>query len=247
MHRISFGAVNCPLFIGRAPALMVIKIPADLPPWSVSSKALLACLLLQGCHSLPSASESWAAVNTVHSARTVPHPGEALNAPRLLRLTVSEALDTLVPASFQIDVAHDLDPNTVINVDTTKNWLEALGQGLYEADMEFITNLYSKSATISWNRIALAQVIKTYLPADFTVYSNAGINLQSPFRFNTRQYWAQALSVGAVENGIVLTIDYGDKIISLRPADDPVRLPVRRDHAPDQSLSQSLASFSGNH
>jgi hypothetical protein len=138
-------------------------------------------------------------------------------------MTLRQAIDALVPATYRLDIADDLNLNTSITVDRSANWLEALGQGLSDANIEFITNLYSKSATIRWNKVALAQVIKTWLPTDFTVYCAAGIDLQSPVRFDTRQYWAEALSLGALDSGIALTINYGNKIIALRPADGAAR------------------------
>ena len=174
-----------------------------------------------GCHSMQGMPESWAAVNTVQSARSAPQPVDVAIAPRPSQLTLKQAIDTLVPPIYRLDVAEDLNLNTSISVDTSKNWLEALGQGLSEANIEFITNLHSKSATIRWSKIVLSQVIKTCLPPDFTVYAEAGIDLQSVVRFDTRQYWAEALSHSALDNGIALTINYGSKVIALRRAHPP--------------------------
>ena len=171
------------------------------------------------------AAESWAAVNTVQTG--VSKPAGVTIAPRLPLLTLKQAIDTLVPSTYRLDIAEDLNLNTSISIDTSKNWLEALGQGLSEANIEFITNLYSRSATIRWNKIALAQIIKTCLPPDFTVYSEAGIDLQSLVRFDTRQYWAEALSLSALDNGIALTINYGSKIIALRPAGSAAQVSAR--------------------
>ncbi len=194
-------------------------------------------------------SEAWSAVNNIQTARILSGPVEAATAPKFSRLTLTlkQAIDDLVPSTYSLDIAEDLSLNTFIHIDTSKNWLEALGQGLSEANIEFVANLYSKSATIKWNKIALAQVIKTYLPEDFTVFSDAGIDLQSLVRFDTRQYWAEALSLGTRDNGIALTINYENKIISLRPAHLPVQSTdkpgIKRNPAAFQSPMQSLATF----
>ena len=191
---------------------------------------------LGACHALPGTAEPWTAVNNVNPVRSeFPAAGRNAAAAGKIKtqfnaiqasvaksdhatmLSLQQAVGQLVSAGYRLEIDSDLNLGTQLKIDTAKNWLEALGQGLSEANIELITNLYTQSATIRWNKMSLAQVIADYLPEDFTVYSDHGVNLQALIRFNPRQYWAESLSTGVADTGIDLTINYKSKFISLRP------------------------------
>jgi len=198
---------------------------------------------VSACQSYPGTLQSWSAVNNTQKTqntqtmqttqnvvstnqigsaqRVAIKTAEVAAQPKSLHLSgmaLQQAISQLVPADYRLDIEDDLNLETPLKVDVSKNWLEALGQAMAEANIEFVANLYQKSATVKWNKMTLAQVVEQYLPADFTVYSESGIDLQSLVHFDPRQYWAEALRLSTVDHGVDLTINYTGKIIALRPA-----------------------------
>jgi len=122
-----------------------------------------------------------------------------------------------MPATYRVEIDPDVNLQSVITLDVSQNWLEALGQAMVDADIEFITNLYRKSATIKRTKTSLGQAIDQLIPNDYTVFTHAGIDLQTPIHFDTHQFWVDALNRGVDEIGIDLTINFTNKSIYLMP------------------------------
>jgi hypothetical protein len=202
----------------------------------------LLLTVLVGCHSLTDASEKWASVNKpdqsnpAHGMKTNWQSNKipVVNAPTItppavqpriahssepaatLKLNLKQAIGQVVPSEYEISVDPDVNLNSPVAIDITKSWLDTLGQALSEANIELIVNLHKKTLAIKRTKITLEQAIEKLLPADFTVFSDANVNLQTSVYFDTRQYWIEAFSYAMADVGIDLTVNLKRKIISLR-------------------------------
>ncbi len=201
-------------------------------------------VFLTGCNSLPSPKEptgDWTPVNQPGIPKTTT-PGTSAyllskdsqrskntathNEPdKKYSISLEQAIEHYIPSTYRVEVDPDVNLKTEIAFDSSTNWLEALGQGMSEANIEFATNLYKKSATIKRTKLSLADATMLLLPADYTVFSDAGINQNTQLHFDTRKYWVEALSNGVAETGIELTIDFTKKIIYLTSASRNVSQP----------------------
>lgn len=192
----------------------------------------LMVLCLTGCQAHSSNTYSarpWSAVNDLPSLATsnrsgissaaapapVRHKSGSSRAPAELQLSIRQALAEMVPASYFVDVDEEINLDTPIRIPTTQHWLEALGQGVAEADIELITNLNKKSLFLRLKKRTLAEVIDRLLPADFTVFTAADVNLQTLIHFDTRENWVQAFNHATRGTGIDFSVDFSGKLISL--------------------------------
>ncbi len=205
---------------------------------------LCAMLMISGCQFTPGPLEPWSALNepgpvgagrrdptSVHGEKSLSRtvsaqadklpgdPGQSrLNSTGPMSLPLEKAIYQYIPGNYHIEIDPDVDIQSVIAVDGAGNWLEALGQGMYDADIEFITNLYRKSVHIKRSKTTLEQAIDQLIPNDYTVFTHADIDLTTLIHFDRRQFWVEALSNGVGEIGVDLTIHFTDKSIYLKPA-----------------------------
>lgn len=201
---------------------------------------LVAAICITGCQSFHSPRESWAEVNPLqttaetdtqtglHSASAVSKKlpatdsHNALAAKKVQRQratywSIRQVVTEFIPASYRVDTGDGIDLDAVIQIEPSENWLEALGAGMSLANIELITNITRKTLFLRRKKIALAEVIEKLLPDDFTVFSDADINLQTLIHFDRRENWVQAFNHGTAESDIDLTIDFTNKIIALKP------------------------------
>ena len=134
-----------------------------------------------------------------------------------LSLPLDGAIDHYIPNTYRIEIDPDVDLKSVINIDISKSWIEALGQGMSDAELELITNMYHKSAKIKRTKTPLGQAIDQLLPPDYTVFAAAEIDLQTLIHFDKRQLWIEALRLGVADIDVDLTINFTQKVIELKP------------------------------
>ena len=191
---------------------------------------LFTIIWITGCRSLPRAQESWTEVNPVQTAesgaiptrQTELHdlPAAVSKKPPVKRPiagSIRWAVEQFVPGSYRVDIEEGIDLNAVIQMDPSENWLEALGTGMSSANIELFTNISKKTLFLRKKKIVLAEVIEKFLPNDFTVFSHADINLQTLIHFDTRDHWVQAFNKATAGTDIDLTVDFANKVISLKP------------------------------
>lgn len=199
-------------------------------------------IYISGCNSLSSSYEPWTAVNTMESTGSLHHkvnnevfnnslnslvpiqrerkPDSALinitDLNHLISLSLEQAITQFIPAMYRIEIDSDVNTKSLITVDQSKNWLEALGQGMSEANMEFVANWSNNSVAIKRKKITLVSAIETLLPSDYRVFADAEINPQIMIYFDPRQNWVEAFSSGIVDMNIDFTINFSEKIIALK-------------------------------
>lgn len=192
---------------------------------------------MMGCNSIPFPKQlkgNWAPVNQQISVKvTNPKAAESSikkdvrdnaqtpvqhKSDMVYSLSLEQAIKQYIPPSYKLEIDPDVNLTFMIDIVNSKNWLEALGQGMSEANIEFVTNLHKKSATIKRTKLSLAEAIDLLLPNDYTVFTDTGINQNTLLHFDTRKYWVDALSKGMAETGIELTINFTGKIIYLTSA-----------------------------
>lgn len=132
-----------------------------------------------------------------------------------MELSIQDALTQHVPEEYKVTTSPDVDIKALIFYDNSTSWIEALGKGMSEANIELVTNFHKKTVTIKRSKLSLLEAIDLLLPNDYTVFTDANVNQNTLMHFDTRKFWVEALNSGTAETGIELTINFSKKIIYL--------------------------------
>lgn len=131
-------------------------------------------------------------------------------------ITLASAITQYAPPTYRLSIDPDVDMSTVILYDHSKNWLEALAQGMSDANIEFTANLYKKTGTIKRSTVTLAELIDAELPNEYTVFSDATLSQDAIIHYDHRKHWIDALTSAAAEAGIDLKVDFTQRVIYLK-------------------------------
>jgi hypothetical protein len=180
--------------------------------------AVAATGIISGCtvHQPPRPTGAWSNVNKSAPLYEVATPHKP-TAQAPISISLENAIAQFAPPIYRLEIDPDVDMATIITYDSSKNWLEALAQGMSEASIEFTANLHRKSGTIKRSTITLAEVIDLLLPNEYTVFSDATLNQGTLLYFDQRKHWIDALNNGVTAASIELKIDFTQKVIYLRP------------------------------
>jgi hypothetical protein len=214
------------------------SLVAFLIKWCRRPLAFASIIYLSGCQLPSTSAQTWSAVNNlpgvtppnrigaVSPVTTGPGAGRntsgaagrrSTHADAAVRMSIRQAIAEMVPHTYFVDIDEEINVDSMIQIHTTQNWLEALGQGVAEADIELITNLNKKSLFLRLKKRTLAEVIDRLLPEDFTVFTDADVNLQTLIHFDTRENWVQAFNHATRDTDIDFSVNFSSKVISLSP------------------------------
>lgn len=132
-------------------------------------------------------------------------------------LTLQQALIKYVPKEYKVIVAFDVDQKMPIAYDTSLPWIESLDKSLSEIGFRMDANTSKKVVFIKTFKTTLAEIIDKHVPADYKVFTDAEIDLDTLIRYDASQYWIDALSKGAVDSGIDVTVNMIQKFAFLKP------------------------------
>ena len=134
-----------------------------------------------------------------------------------VRLTIQQALAKYLPKEYKVHIAPEVDTKTVISYDASLPWIEALGKALAGVSLEMNANMYKKFMSVKAFQTTLADVIERHVPAEYKVFTDSEINIDSLIRYDESQHWIEALSKGAIDSGIDVTANITRKLIVIKP------------------------------
>lgn len=133
------------------------------------------------------------------------------------RITIAQAIKQYVPAEYKVQPAADVELDSLIRYDNSHPWIEALGKSLGDAGVEMSANLYKKAISLKALQIALSDILDQYVPADYKVFPDADINLETLVRYDNSRYWIEALAKSMSNAGIEMNANLDKKLILLKP------------------------------
>lgn len=135
-----------------------------------------------------------------------------------MRITVAQALEYYVPAGYQVFNDEGVDLSAYIRYDNSRPWTESLGLSLSKIGIEMVADLDKKTMLLKALPTSLAQILDTYVPADFKVYVDQEIDTKTIIRFNHKQPWVEELGRSIKSVGLDLIANLDKKIILIRTA-----------------------------
>lgn len=133
-----------------------------------------------------------------------------------MRITVAQALESYVPASFVVYTDEGVDLTTPIRYDNTLPWTQSLGTALAMSGIEMVADLDKKTMILKALPTSLAQILDTHIPGDFTVYVDSGIDMKTTIKYDHKKPWAEEIGRALSSIGLEFIANLDKRTILVR-------------------------------
>jgi hypothetical protein len=132
------------------------------------------------------------------------------------KTTLGNVLEAHVPADFHVYVAPGVDLATAIDYDDSRPWTESIGKPLSDAGIDLTANLEKKLMELKLADTTIAQVVERFVPEDYKVFADDGVNLGAVVVYDRALPWTQALGKALSQADVGFTANLSKKVILLK-------------------------------
>lgn len=145
-----------------------------------------------------------------------------LEPPRLLaKLTINQIIEKYLPPDFRVYASEGVDLGTVVDYETSRPWVEAIGKPLADAGIEMTANLENRTMMLRVGTTTIEHVLNKQVPLDYTVYADEAVRLDVPIKLDRSKPWLESLGKALAAVGVSMTANVDKRMIVLKQKAQP--------------------------